>query len=264
MITPRIEKAILSGWATYRKINHAFSQFGSIAIPKGHTAIILDVSWHHFVDIEPRPTTRGWKQTLANLQKYSEYQLKIDGKKSINFLEYRNIFKFVLTNPNLAIDVTAPFDTYEEDLAKYILPIHSQPIQKDVFFVCENYINLSITKNVFINNITNDYNILNPVANQQAAPNGVKNNSLLTAINFQSPFGDEYQLIPVLKPNAEPIGILPPSNNQIIENYNHPINEESALSNTGVNPPYLFNKTPLIELGIVIFNSNDFDRIANQ
>jgi hypothetical protein len=263
MITPRIEKAILSGWATYRKINHAFSSFGSIAIPKGHTAIILDISWHHFIDVSPKPEFSPWLETLENLQKYSEYQLKIDGKKSLNYLEYRNIFKFVITNPRLAIDITEPFSAYELILNKYILPIHSQPIQKDVFFVCENYINLSITKNVYINNVNDNYTQLNPKANQPPTPNGLGNLPVTTAANFFDPLAEGYQLIPTLRENTGGPYVAP-IGDQIIENYNHPISKVGNLSTIVGNQPFLYNKTPLIELGIVIFNSNDFDKIANQ
>ena len=264
-LTGRIEKAILSGWATYRKINHSFGSFGSIAIPKGHTAIILDVSWNHFFDLKFPEQGAPWNVTIGDLIKYSQYQLKIDGKKSVNFLEYNNIIKLQNLNPNLVIDANEPFQNYIDNLLRYIIPIHSQPTLKDVFFICENYKNLTKTKNVFINKRNTNYNGLNPLADQQPEPNGLGNSEVILEAIMESPTGNKFKIIPPTQRNAQPLILPTPPNNFVVENYTHPIEpKQSNLSNFKGNFPYFYNTQPLIELGIVIFNSNDFDKIANQ
>ncbi len=138
MITPRLEKAILSGWATYQKYNHAFGSFGSVAIPKGHLAIIVDVKWNHFFNsfqFENEGLT-----TLKELLRYSEYTLKLDCKKSKNYLIFKNQIKFMITNPTVSIDLDGTLASQADNIKKFFFPQHPQPIQQDVFFVCEEYI----------------------------------------------------------------------------------------------------------------------------
>lgn len=259
MITPRIEKAILSGWATYQKVNHAFSSFGGVVIPKGKTAIILDVKWNHFFN----PYQDEFrKATLHELQKYSEYQLKIDGNKSTNFLIFKNIIDFIITSPTASIDMNLDFGSQTDTFKKFVQFKHSLPIQQDVFFVCENYINLTITRNQFINNIATDFQPLNPVANQAPVPYGVGQQNLLTSQRSQSIGGIQWVYTPPNNPNAAPntfAGI-----DLQTQSYTQPYDKESLLHNTKDEEDYIYFANPLVELGIVIFNSNDFDKIANQ
>ena len=259
MITPRIEKAILSGWATYQKVNHAFGSFGSVTIPKGHTVIILDVKYNHFWN----PLKKEFDTlTLADLFHYSEYTLKIDGKKSLNYLIFKNIMDFKLLDPTISIDVNAPISTYRDIFLKHFFPIHSQPIQQDVFFVCENYINLTVSRNEFINNITTDYTTLNPKANQQATPQGLGNLNVLKTFKGNSIAGTPFNYQPPNRVNAETLTLAVES--QTMESYTQPLDVNSVFRNPAGDKNYLYYNYPLIEIGYIIFNNNDFDKIATQ
>ena len=259
MITPRIEKAILSGWATYQKVNHAFGTFGSVTIPKGHTVIILDVKWNHFYN-----TFRGRNPqdtTLKDLFKYSEYTLKIDGKKSCNYMIFKNRIDFKILKPDLTININTSFKDISDGL-QYLFPQHPQPIQQDVFFVCENYINLTVTRNEFINNNNSDYTTLNPKANQTDTPSGIADLNVTKNLKSESIAGAKYMYMPPNKVNAEPntLGVEP----QTMQSYTQPIDENSIMSKLEENSNTIYFNYPLIELGYVIFNNNDFDKIMNQ
>lgn len=257
MLSTRLEKAILAGWATYRTMNHAYGSFGSITIPKDHMAIVTRVKWNHFID----PIKIGERRiTWRELMKYNEYQLKIDGKKSINFLQFRNIFDFKITNPTLQIDLTNEIN--DNDFNRYILPIAQQPILEDVYFVCEDYINITISRNVYINNIVSDFQPLNPVSNQSTPPTGIKGLNVLTSINAQSPGADKYTYTPVTYPNAKPITV--PIEPQHMETYTQPISKDSLLNNVKGDVNNFINyQTPLLELAIVMFNCKYQDKIMN-
>ena len=197
---------------------------------------------------------------LNNLENANEYQLKIDGKKSTNFLQFRNIFDFKITNPTLNIDLNKPID--QTIFKQSILPIAQQPILQDVYFVCEDYINITITRNVYINGISSDFQPLNPVSNQQAPPVGIKGLNVLTSLQGQSPGGDKYTYTPVTYPNAKPITV--PINPQHMETYAQPISKDSLLNNVkGDVNDFINYQTPLLELAIVVFNCKYQDQIMN-
>lgn len=257
MLSTRLEKAILAGWATYRTVNHAFGSFGSVTIPKDHLAIVTSVKWNHFMNpITDRLDTLKW----SDLFKYCEYQLKIDGNKSVNFLQFRNIFEFRFSDPSISFNMTENVNV--DTVKKYLVPINNNPIQQDVYFVCEKFINISITRNTYINNISTDFQNLNPVAAQKDAPVGLANQNVLTTANMASSTGDKMTYSPVLYPNAKPVGVtIEPQN---METYTQPISKDSLLQNPkGDNNPLIYYQYPLIELGVVVFNKNYQDKIMN-
>lgn len=262
MITPRIEKALLSGWATYQKVTHAFSSFGSITIPKDHTVIILDVTWNHFWN--SYKIGEEGETTLADLFRLSEYCLRIDGKKSKNFLIYKNQMDFKVLDPTISIDVNQSLAQLQaEDKIKYIFPRHPQPIQKDVFFVCEQYINLTLTRNSYVRNVQTDYTLLNPAANQLNEPYGVQNLQVVKSLQADAIGGlRNYLYRPPGKLNSEPVPF--PANDQTMFSYTQPTEQSSVFTQPGANDNFLFYKFPLVEIGYIIFNNNETDKIMNQ
>ena len=197
-----------------------------------------------------------------SLFRYSEYTLKIDGKKSLNYLIFKNRIDFKVLDPTLVIDVQAQINTYVDKLKKYVFPQHPQPIQEDVFFVCENYINLSVTRNEYINDITTDFSTLNPKANQPIIPQGLGNLSVLKTLKGNSINGLKYNYQPPNKVNAEPLTLA--VENQTMQSYTQPLDKGSVFSDPKGNSDYIYFQYPLVELGYVIFNNNDFDKIMNQ
>jgi len=259
MITPRIEKAILSGWCTYQKVNHAFSTFGSVTIPKGHTVIILDVKWNHFFNTWKND--RQDETTLKDLMKYSEYTLKIDGKKSKNYLIFKNRIDFKVLKPDLTISINTSFKDIADGM-QYIFPQHPQPIQQDVFFVCENYIKLTITRNEYINDVTTNFAALNPVANESSLPSGVKQLKLLKNFLGKSIALNKFLYRPPNNENANPNTLGTEA--QTMQSYTQPIDDNSGMSQPEANSNLIYFQFPLVEIGYIIFNNNDFDKIMNQ
>jgi len=158
MITPILEKAILNGWAKFQIHNHSFSNFGRIIIPKNSTVIITHVLWYPFFN----PKKVGLREiTYKDLFKYNQYQLKIDGKKSTNYLIYNNGNEFQRMTMGAAanIDLTQVID--ESVLRRFWLYLQKNPIHTDTFFICEEYIKLTVTKNVFIDKIASNIAPLN-------------------------------------------------------------------------------------------------------
>jgi len=260
MITPRLEKAILAGWANFKVLNHAFSSFGSVTIPKDNLVIITHVKWNHFFN--PIQNDFG-RMTLQEFLKYSEYTLKIDGFKSKNYMIFKNKIDFKILDPNLVIDVTAPINTYIDNFRKYFFPTHPQPIIQDVFFVCEDYIKLTISRNEFINNINTDFTTINPKAHEQNLPSGVANVNVLKNAQMESLGGAKMVYSPPNKVNSLPNSFTGVA--QTMETYTQSLDKNSFMQDIkGENNPYIYYTNPLVELGIVTFNKNYFDKIMND
>lgn len=259
MITPRLEKAILAGWANFKVLNHAFGSFGSVTIPKDNLVIITHVKWNHFFNTY---RTENFNQTsLQDLYRYSEYQLKIDGFKSKNFLIFKNQMEFKIMDPTLKIDVTAPISSYIDNFKKYFFPQHPQPIIQDVFFVCEDYIKLTISRNEYINNINTDFTTLNPKVNEDVLPTGVGNVNVLKNAEMNSIGGSKMTYSPPNRINAQPSSF---NNPQTMETYSQPYDKNSFMANIKGNSDIQYFTNPLVELGIVTFNKNYFDQIMND
>lgn len=258
MITPRLEKAILAGWADFKTFNHAFGSFGSVTIPKDNMVIITHVKWNHFFNTYQ---TESFERTsLQDLYQYSEYQLKIDGFKSKNFLIFKNRIDFKILDPTLKVDVTAPISSYIDTFKKYFFPQHPQPIIQDVFFVCEDYIKLTITRNEYINGVTTDYTTLNPKVHEKDLPTGVANVNVLKNAEMLSIGGSKMTYSPPNKVNASPSSF---NNPQTMETYSQPYDKDSFMRDIKGNSKIQYFTNPLVELGIVTFNKNYFDRIMN-
>ncbi len=86
--------------------------------------------------------------------------------------------------------------------------------------------------------------------------------NVLTTMNSNSIGGSTMQYSPPLYKNAKPntLGTL----NQTRETYTHAYDKQSMMSNPKGNGDYLYFQYPLVELGVVTFNSNFFDKIMNQ
>lgn len=253
MITPLLEKAIFNGWATYKVFNHAFSSFGELQIPQGHMAIVTDIKWNHFLNT----ITTG---TYNDMFKVNEYQLKIDCNKNINYLIFRNKYNFKITDPSQTFKLSDAINqTFLDD---YVLPEPSNPIIQDVFFVAEEFIRITITRNAFINTVNTAFGQLDAIANQPPSPTGIGNQNVFLRARMRgtSPSQSLFYNPPLYKNQSTPF-----SAGQSVQNYYQVIanNGESMLSDVPINPLKPYSEFPLVQLGVVLFNNQYFDRIMN-
>lgn len=353
MITPRLETAILNGWATYSKVSHALGMFGSIVVPDGSMFVIVDLKWFPFLDpikiIQAGPGGENIT-TWRDLFRYNEYQLRIESKISTNYLQFRNEFDYKFFGEALSSEITAITEetnesesVYDEvgtidgistvdetgtftgtqnivtgafsgtstnqgtivhnqdttnhgtsssngsslgsivgnisgtainldDLIDYnllknhFLPLQKSPIQQDVYFVCEKFIKLTISRNCFISNINSPFAPLNSIANENPTPNGVQNVSVVLRADLTSPTPQTQYYFPPNIPNSG----VDVANTRKTEGYKQDLdptysrlsNPDSALAS--INSDFPYQTTPLVEFGIVTINKQYFDQIMNS
>jgi hypothetical protein len=263
MLTPKLENAILKGWATYKVVNHAFGGFGAIPIPKDSIVIITDIKWYPFLN----PFSDLLELNWVDFFRYNEYQLKIDGKKSLNYLVFRNEFNWKFLKP-IDINLYDPIDYAV--LKNFFLPEQPKPIHQDVFFVCQEYIKLTITRNSFIYSIDTDFAPVSPKAAENDIPDGIKGIPMLLRAELQEFNG----VIENYYPPTVPLSGLNLPNDRNIEGYKQDFDKPySFLSDIKLNPPgdtpivvqnFPYSTTPLVQIGMVVINSNDFDKLQNS
>jgi hypothetical protein len=318
MITPRLETAILNGWATYSKVSHALGMFGSIVVPDGATFVIVDLKWFPFLDpiriMRDGPGGPTNVTTWRDLFRYNEYQLKIESKISTNFLQFRNEFDYKLFGEGMDADISALISsamdgtgtfTGNEDLVtgdfsgtstnhssgfgsltgsisgtainlddpidytllkNHFLPIQKAPILQDVYFVCEKFIKLTISRNCFIYNLTDQFAPMNSIANENPTPNGVQNVSVLLRSQMYSPsLQNQFYYPPDVANSGVGIGAQ-----RTMEAYKQDLDPTySALTDPDsakgfINADFPYQTLPLVEFGIVTINKEYFDKIMNS
>lgn len=267
MITPLLEKAIIKGEASYKRYAHAFGSFGAIPVPDNALMIITDIKWFPFLDPVPVFNPVITPPTWRRLFRFNEYQLKIDGNISKNYLQFRNEFKFEWFGAiDPAIQPDLDFIVDPSILQKYFLPVQGRPIIENVFFPCERFIKLTITRQAYIENIAEIVGLLETNANEQPAPEGVQDVNVLKRADLTSAGGQKYFYYPPSFPyaaNSVTSGRKKEAYTHDIDKDYSPIQKIGTLT-TLLTSDFIFQCTPLVELGIVTINKAYFDKIKNS
>ncbi|RTK97623.1 MAG: hypothetical protein EKK64_01040 [Neisseriaceae bacterium] len=256
-LTPHLENAILQGWATFRIVNHAFANFSKIDIPNNATVIITHVKWYPFLN----PIGKNGDlitTTYREFFQYSEHTLKIDGKKSTNFLVFRNEFEFLWTQSgiNFNLDDTIDLNT----LNSFFLPLQKRPIHTDVYFICEEYIKLTATRNAFIDKLIPNYGVLNPRMAEQPPQVGMQGVTTLLNVEMNSKGLKKQEYVP---PTYKGATMTVPPTAQTIESYMQGIDIDYSTYNTLDKIKFPYHTQPLIEIGLVVVNNNNFNKLKN-
>lgn len=90
MMTPGLENLILSGQAEVRTHNHGVGGVGAIIVPEGKQAIILQIIWHPFVDINGMVNEQ--RQLFLNSGAFL-HTLKIRNKGKKYAFTFRDTFR---------------------------------------------------------------------------------------------------------------------------------------------------------------------------
>lgn len=267
-VTSILEKLILRGQATYNVFNFAFGMFGEITIPQGSTAVITNITWYPFLN--PIKNVEQ-KMTYRELFSFIEYQLKIDGKKSKNFHEFRNtinITRFNAQNLGIRLD-----DYVEAGVINEMIFSTGYPIQIPTYQVCEEFIKLTVSRNALAYRMGNVYNNVNSKAGESPAPLGVQNINVITDLRMTDIDGDTMQYLPPSLKNQNN-----PANNKSVQNYsqdfygasntnyNGALTEIQDIAGTNhlvynTNP---YGSFPLCSIGYVLINKNAFDELMNN
>jgi hypothetical protein len=196
-----------------------------------------------------------WRQFFQ----FNEYQLKINGKKSINNLVFRNEILFQFFNGESLPDLDSIIDY---TMYNQLLILQGKPITTDVYFICEEYIKLTVQRNVYTDSTVSTFNLLNPIANEQPTPQGVSDLPLLIQSRLTAIDGAMFKYVPVGYDNAS---ISTPSA-QTMEAYTQPINlSNGGLLDIDILPKNnIYRTTPLIEFGMVVINTSEFNRLKND
>lgn len=265
-ITRILEDAIFKGYATYNKYTTAFASYSSIVVPKNCYIIVTDISYTPFLN--PQTEFDGeltWRELFAA----TEYQLKVDGKTSINYMTFRNEFKWrwfpdAVSLVILGVALPTNLDEAIDPLLfqNYFLPEHSAPIKKDVFFVCQDQVKLTITRNAY-DIQSSVYTLLSTKASEKQPPLGVAGLNTLQSIYMQTAAVTQSNFIP---PNrSEANGIAPLTTNR--DNYVTGLDQSSIISDFPNNSSYRsmpFYFAPLVEIGYVVIKDSHWDKISNS
>ncbi len=256
-LTPHLENAILQGWATFRIINHAFANFSKIEIPNNATVIITHVKWYPFLN--PIGKNGDFSNiTYRQFFEYSEHTLKIDGKKSTNYLIFRNEFEYIWTRQGIDFNLDDVIST--DLLNSYFLPLQKRPIHTDVYFICEEYIKLTATRNTMIDKLIANYGVLNPRMSEQPPQIGMQGVTTLLNVEMNSIGGAQQQYVPPTYKGANMTVIPTP---QTIESYMQGIDTDYSTYNTLDKIKFPYHTQPLIEIGMVVVNNNNFNKLKN-
>lgn len=257
MLTPVLEKAILNGWATFRIYNHAFSNFGRIIIPDNSTVIITHVKWYPFFNpaySDERLANMKWRDFF----KYNEFQLKINAKKSVNYLIFRNEFDYQWTTP---ININLDERVNPTSIKNFLLIMQRRPITTHVYFKCEQYIKLTLQRNTFINKITDTNGALSPKTDEQDPQIGLQGVKLLLNTEMSSFNGNTQHYVMGNYQDANLNGAI--TNQTMESNYMQGFADKDSKFSPFDKSLQPYQTHPLVEIGYVVINSNKFDLLQN-
>lgn len=272
--THLLEKLILTGKASYNVFNHAFGMFGAIPLPPDQVAIITQIEFTPFIN-PIKSLGMAPPMTYAEFFNYFEYQLKIDGKKTKNYHIYRNPLNWKITDNTFNFRMDS--EIVRDDLKNKFCFIASPPIQISTYQVCEERINLTISRNCMVHRMDDSltYANVNNKANEQPQPNGMENINTINRLNmFDINLNQQNYFPPSIENASAPAFVLPNS----IQNYYQQLHSQTPQSfNSQISNiqdledafhPFLYPVNPLIsfplvKIGYVLVNKNAFDKLIN-
>lgn len=258
MITPILEKLLLRGDANYVPVTHALGMFGRIPTTQGKIAIIESILWHQFLNpIKTIAQGITWNEFF----KYNEYQLKIDGEKTVSYYHFRNRLKWTTTDYNHTIIMT---DVINPNLLATLDFQPEAPVKLDTFLVCGRHAKITISRNCMINTLVPNMGQLNQRATEQKPPNGVDTVTVLRQLAMSSPGGNTQYYNP---PTNDYSGVIESTVRNIypytqdiipktLTSFESELTPVTTDSTTSLFPllPYLTH--PLVTFGVVYINES--------
>lgn len=220
MITPILERLLLTGKAKNRVYNFAWGMFSQLQVPEDSFIVIHKIIWHGFINPKFEDVySMTWKQFFQ----FNEYQLKIKADKEQPFYYIlRNEINFIRTN-SAPLDLSSPINsaTFDRD----ILLTPKKPVIIDTWIPSYTFLNFTISRNVLLPSSGN-FGLVNQYANEQDNPNGINGQLVVLDLNLQGANGTTTNINP---PNVQtthpPIPTVPNDNT---ENYFQLLDKQSG------------------------------------
>lgn len=261
MITPTLEKLLLSGKAKYKVYNLGLQEFAQIQIPQDSFIIIHKIIWHGFNnqflnDLETF--------TINDLTKYNEYQLKIKSdKESPLYYIMRNEIEYKYFG-SIPLDVNRSYNI--SDFRKYFLMLPTKPVIIDTWVTSYSQINFNITRNRLDFDV-NTTGFLNNYANENDIPNGISNQQINLDVRISANGTTQTINTPSVKTTYPPLGTTPPNDNT--QNYFQlfapkVLNDNGSFLNdpsTGTPLNAMFITHPLMTFEYVEINKQSYGNI---
>lgn len=224
MISPLLEKLLLTGKAK-NKIHHlAFGMFSQLVIPKDSFIVIHKIYWHGFLNQKNENIySMSWKKFLRD----NEYQLKIKPDKDqpiyyimrneVNF-DYFNYFDPAAALKMLNDPIT---DAIYDD---YILMMPKKPVIFDTWVSAYDTINFTISRNSMEPGGVN-FAPVNNYANENNNPYGINGQNVLLDVKLIGSNGNtETYNPPGVQPSHPPIAlpVAPDNTTNYFQSYDKP------------------------------------------
>lgn len=267
MITPILEKLLLTGKAKNKIFHIGFGSFAQLLIPNDCYIVIHKIYWNGWLNQKPENITDiNWKQFFA----YNEYALKIQSdKESPLYYQFRNEVNFQWffngDPANTLKLLNAPINTAQFD--DYILMTPKKPIIYDTFITANDYLNFTILRNALTPAAIN-YGSVTSYANEKNPPSGINGARVLLDMTLTGTGGSSTTINPVNK-KCDPVPVLP---TDTTENYCQAIDPQtpgdngSLMSNPigGIKLKYTeYVTNPLISFEYVIVQKNDAANLSS-
>lgn len=181
MITPILEKLLLTGKAKNKVYNIAFGMFAQMQVPKDSFIVIHKITWHGWMNQKKEDIySLTWKQFFS----MNEYQLKVSpDKEEPLYYIMRNEVNFQFfgldpANPLKLLNATINDAQYDD----FILMTPKKPVIFDTWIPCYSNLNFTISRNS-LEPAAVTFQPVNNYANEKDVPYGINGQNVL--LNLQ-------------------------------------------------------------------------------
>lgn len=262
MITPILEKWLLTGHAK-NKIHHiGYGMFSQIQIPDDSFIVIHKIYWNGWLNQKLENIyDMSWKQFFQ----FTEYALKIQSdKESPMYYQMRNEVNFQYFwngDPTSVLKLmNAPINDAQFD--DYILLTPKKPVIFDTFITAYDYLNFTIYRNSLLPAAAT-FAPVNNKANEKPIPDGVAGSNVLLNCTLLGTNGTTTTINPPsVLTSKPPIATVPTDNTQ---NYHQSLDKDNAVDHgsflhnpvSGLRLKYTDQVTnPLISIEYCIIQKN--------
>ena len=222
MITPILEKWLLTGQAKNKIHWVGYGMFSQIQIPSDSFIVIHKIHWNGWLNQKlDKIVNMNWKQFFND----TEYQLKIQGdKENPIYYIYRNEVNFQYfgdpaLNPLKMLNELINDAQYDD----YILMTPKKPLIIDCFITAYDYLNFTISRNS-LHPTAQNFLPVNNYANEVPPPFGIAGPFVLLDCTLTGSNGTQTTINPPgPKASSPPITIQP--NNT--DNYHQELDPEN-------------------------------------
>lgn len=185
-----LQKLVLKGKAESRTLSCYGANFYALEIPSKQTIVVTQIDWFPFVNIP------DVSNTIRDLMRFNQYQLKLADDKSSNFLHFVNDFNLTSLDNSGSTTVNDTFASAE----KYLILTGGAMRSIPCYLVYQQELRIALTKldpTIDPNTVTTT---LAPSSKEQKAPQGIKDLNQTVKIS-----STVVNYVPPVYPNNSPV-----------------------------------------------------------